>query len=234
MSETRSVDRCKRLRAVVFDCDGVLFDSAAANLGFFDAALAAAGLPALDARGRQLALGYSTHQLVDALYADVEVRARLRAAAQALDYTPFYGRMRPMEGLYDILAQLRGQYALGMATNRGTTVHGVMQRFALADYIRVAVGVLDVERPKPDPGMLLECAARLGVVPAEAVYVGDQESDRRAAEAAGMPFIGIGATAGGTIRIDDLSELPAVLSRLEGAAGLDSGRAAITNAASGT
>lgn len=233
MTGTRSVDRRKRLRAVVFDCDGVLFDSAAANLGFFDAALAAAGLPALDARGRQLALGYSTHQLVEALYTDEDVRARLRAAAQALDYTPFYGRMRPMDGLYDILARLRGQYVLGMATNRGTTVHGVMQRFGLVDYIRVAVGVLDVKRPKPDPAMLLECVARLGTVPAEAVYVGDQEGDRRAAEAAGMPFIGVGATAGGPIRIDDLVELPDALLRLEREAEPDSERAARANAASG-
>lgn len=228
MSETRP-----RFHAVVFDCDGVLFDSAAANLGFFDTALAAAGLPALDARGRQLALGYSTHQLVDALYAEEHVRARLRAAAQSLDYTPFYRLMRPMAGLYDVLAQLRGRYRLGMATNRGTTVHGVMQRFALADYIEAAVGVLDVARPKPDPGMLLECAARLGAVPAETVYVGDQEGDRRAAEAAGMPFVGIGATAGATVRIDGLAELPDVLLRLEEEMLPDSGRAAIANATSG-
>lgn len=41
---------------------------------------------------------------------------------------------------------------------------------------------------KPRPGMLLRLLARSGVPADRALYVGDLEIDRRAAEAAGMPF----------------------------------------------
>ncbi len=43
-------------------------------------------------------------------------------------------------------------------------------------------------RKKPEPGMLLEWAAELEVSPANILYVGDSESDRQAAQAAGCQF----------------------------------------------
>jgi phosphoglycolate phosphatase-like HAD superfamily hydrolase len=47
----------------------------------------------------------------------------------------------------------------------------------------------DVARVKPDPAGLLLCAERLGIEPAEAVYVGDTPLDVRASLAAGMGAI---------------------------------------------
>jgi len=203
-----------RIRAVVFDCDGVLFDSALANIRFFDAALASAGLDRLDARGRQLALSLSTHQLVEEVCADEYERVRLLAAAVALDYGPFYDFMQPVTGLHDLLTYLRRHYRIGMATNRGRTIHEVIRRFDLAPYLEVALGVLDVERPKPDPEMLTKCLVQLDTEPAHAVYVGDQDTDRRAAEAAGMYFVAVGDETEAALRIGALAELPAVLARL--------------------
>jgi beta-phosphoglucomutase-like phosphatase (HAD superfamily) len=43
----------------------------------------------------------------------------------------------------------------------------------------------DVEKRKPAPEPLLECAARLGVPPGECLYVGDRHVDMRAGKAAG-------------------------------------------------
>jgi HAD superfamily hydrolase (TIGR01662 family) len=45
------------------------------------------------------------------------------------------------------------------------------------------------ERKKPGPAMLRELMAELGALPAETCFVGDAESDRLAAEAAGVSFI---------------------------------------------
>jgi len=202
------------LRAVVFDCDGVLFDSAEANIAFFDDALAAAGLAPLDALGRQLAMSMTTHQMVEVLFEDRATRERVVAAAQALDYGPYYGCMRPVDGLHDVLGNLRRDYRIGLATNRGKTVHEVIRRFRLTPYFEVALGVLDVARPKPYPDMLEQCLARLDVAPQEAVYVGDQDCDRQAAAAAGMHFIAVGDQAGAALGIASLAELPVALARL--------------------
>jgi len=43
-------------------------------------------------------------------------------------------------------------------------------------------------RKKPNPGMLLEWMREFGVSPVDTVFVGDSESDRQAAEAAGCRF----------------------------------------------
>ena len=44
------------------------------------------------------------------------------------------------------------------------------------------------ERRKPQPAMLLEIAERFGVSPDQTLFVGDAETDRQAAEAAGCRF----------------------------------------------
>jgi histidinol-phosphate phosphatase family protein len=41
---------------------------------------------------------------------------------------------------------------------------------------------------KPAPGAVLDALARFGARPADCLFVGDRESDRQAAEAAGVPF----------------------------------------------
>jgi histidinol-phosphate phosphatase family protein len=41
---------------------------------------------------------------------------------------------------------------------------------------------------KPAPGAILDALARFGVAAADCLFVGDQESDRQAAEAVGVPF----------------------------------------------
>lgn len=42
---------------------------------------------------------------------------------------------------------------------------------------------------KPEPGMLLAACEEWGITPAEAVYGGDLDSDREAAQAAGMRYV---------------------------------------------
>ena len=57
---------------------------------------------------------------------------------------------------------------------------------AWASYFAAVLGPDDVGgRAKPDPAMLLEGLSRLGVSPAEAVYVGDMAIDVQTAQARG-------------------------------------------------
>jgi D-glycero-D-manno-heptose 1,7-bisphosphate phosphatase len=48
---------------------------------------------------------------------------------------------------------------------------------------------VECECRKPKPGLLLEALADLGVAPSACVMIGDRDSDRAAAEAAGVPFV---------------------------------------------
>jgi len=203
------------IRAVLFDCDGVLFDSHRANIEYFNAVLVAAGQPRLDPERERWATALAGSQLLDALFGDDrELVERVRRVAQGIDYGPFFECMQPAPGLFETLAHLKATYRLGMATNRGTTVPQVVERFGLGAYLDIAVGVLDVARPKPFPDMLDKCLAHFGLEPAEAIYVGDAPSDRQAAAAAGLFFIGVGDHTGGTRSIVDLRDLPQAILRL--------------------
>jgi HAD superfamily hydrolase (TIGR01509 family) len=201
------------LELVIFDCDGVLFRSEKANVAFYNEVLRLAGEAPLDSPGEAACHALSSAQLFEKYYGDrPETLALLRATAKALDYGPFYPMMEPRTGLHEILAELRRCYRTAMATNRGQTVRGVIAHFALEPLFDLAVGVLDVERPKPHPDMLLKCVDQFGIAPAAAVYVGDQPGDAACARAAGTRFIAVGAAIpDAEHRIEELDELAPLL-----------------------
>ncbi len=197
---------------IIFDCDGVLFDSRPANVAFHNAVLDELGQPRLDAEGEDLGHYLAAGQLYDHLFGTGNaLRARASEVARALDYSPFYELMRPVPGLYETLSLLDRSYRLAMASNRSRTVHVLAERFELKPFLQVVVGAGDVENPKPAPDMLLYCCQRLSVATAAALYVGDASTDRLAAEAAGMCFIGVGDHSGAGDPIPDIRALPARL-----------------------
>ena len=197
------------LKLVIFDCDGVLFDSRPANVAFHNAVLERLGLPRLDSEGEDLGHFMAASQLYDHLLgSNTPIRKRASEVARALDYSPFYDLMEPVAGLFETMETLKDGYQLGMASNRSRTVHVVAQRFGLSRYLDVVVGTGDVARPKPAPDMLLYCTERLGISTELAVFVGDADSDRLAAEAAGMSFIGVGSDSGADHPISSIAEVP--------------------------
>lgn len=200
------------LRLVILDCDGVLFESADANIAFYDSILAELGQPPLDERGRELCHRLSGPQLWTHLFStDADLLARARAVAARADYSPFYSMMRPVADLNETLRRLASHCPLALATNRGRTVAGVVRHFALDRFFSTWLGALDVARAKPAPDMLLGCLDRTGVAAASSVFVGDTSVDFEAATAAGVPYVGIGPHSGGSIIIEELRHLPAVL-----------------------
>lgn len=202
-------------RAVIFDCDGVLFDSWHANIAFYNAIRATLGLPPMDRAWEDRAHFLAATSVLEEMFGhDPALAADARRVFASTDYEPFFDLMVPVPGLFDVLAALRPAWRLGMATNRGATVPGVMRRFGLDAWLDAAVGVLDVSRPKPHPDVIQECLVRLGVSPAAGVYVGDAESDLVAARAAGVEFVAVGDGSWRARRVRELRELPAVLEGL--------------------
>jgi HAD superfamily hydrolase (TIGR01662 family) len=104
---------------------------------------------------------------------------------------------RVVAGLRETLETLRGQAArLGIATGSDEVSCEPLHREGLMGYFAAAFTSRDVEPRKPDPEVLLECAAALGVEPKEAVYVGDTPLDIGAAKTAGMAAVAVLTGAG--------------------------------------
>lgn len=98
---------------------------------------------------------------------------------------------RLFPGMPELLGDLEARaIPWGVVTNKFERfAHPIMESLGLAQRAAVVVGGDTCPRSKPFPDPLLFAAAKLGVVPARTLYVGDDERDIQAARAAGMPVL---------------------------------------------
>jgi HAD superfamily hydrolase (TIGR01509 family) len=175
---------------IVFDCDGVLFESRAANLAYYNTILELFDEPPVDPADEvraRLCHTAASPEVFRVLLGEERMTAALDAA-RSLDYRRFIPAMQPEPGLAGALAGLSALFPLAVATNRGGSMHEILEHFELAGFFRTVVTCRDVPRPKPHPDMLIEAARRLAIEPARILFVGDSELDRSAAAAAGIRF----------------------------------------------
>lgn len=180
-------------RAILFDLDGTLLDTAPDMIGALNELRIEerqAPLPFEAARSsvshgaaRLLKLGFpeaEATRLADLQRRYLEIyRARLSAET------------RLFEGMDGVLAELgRRGHALGIVTNKPAWLtQPLLEELALRERFACVVSGDTVSERKPHPMPMLH-AARLAGVPAQAcVYVGDAERDVQAAHAAGMPAL---------------------------------------------
>jgi phosphoglycolate phosphatase-like HAD superfamily hydrolase len=89
-----------------------------------------------------------------------------------------------------ILSRLRSRWRFAMFTGRMRwEAEYTLRRFAPQITFDPLIGMEDVVREKPDPDGLLKILA--ATKPERAYYVGDTMDDCRAAQDAGVPFIGV-------------------------------------------
>jgi len=108
------------------------------------------------------------------------------------DYLCVDTRLFP--GMEDLLQGLEDHdIAWGVVTNKFERfARPVMDGLGLAGRAAVIVGGDTCPRAKPFPDPLLFAANAIGVEPANTLYVGDDERDVQAARAAGMPVVAAG------------------------------------------
>ena len=96
-------------------------------------------------------------------------------------------------GVKDMLVGLKEQgYRIGIVTTKfAYRVRNIMKKFDAEDLFDVFIGVGDVTKVKPDPEGLLLAVKQLEVRVEDALYVGDSYVDAKAAEAAGLKFVGV-------------------------------------------
>jgi phosphoglycolate phosphatase len=203
------------LELVIFDADGVLFDSTESNTAYYNAIFARIGEPPMDPEEEKAGVFMSAPQVFELRAGGDAARIqRMREVARTMDATPFFNLMRPMVQLREFLTELKRRYRIGLATNRSATIPALIYYLGLDGVFDSVASARDKVRPKPAPDILELCLLRAGVDAKRAVYVGDAETDRIAAEGASMHFIGVGERVSHDHRIASLDELPIALERI--------------------
>ena len=184
------------LRAVVFDLDGTLVDSApdlhaAANLTLEEMGLDP--MPLAQVRGF---VGNGVAKLVERCLEAQKQPSKGAPLARAVErFKAHYAAApavltRPYDGVEALLGSLTARgLLLGVCTNKpeGLT-NAVLAGTGLDRHLRAVVGGDTASAMKPDPAPLHYCLRLLGAGVEETLYVGDSETDADTAAAAGMDF----------------------------------------------
>ena len=183
-----------RIDALIFDCDGVLFESHAANLAYYNRIFKRFNYPPVlpeQAFRAHLCHTASSPVVLAELMSAADLPLALSYAA-SIYYREFIPFMQPEPHLQQMLEKVAARYPLAVATNRGVSVEPILEHFGLKDYFSVVVTCRDVEQPKPAPDMLLLAAEKLQVAPEKCLFIGDSELDQQAASGAQVRFAAYG------------------------------------------
>jgi phosphoglycolate phosphatase len=184
------------IRAVLFDLDGTLLDTAPDLAAAANAMLAELGLPPRDPAVIATYIGKGIPKLVERTLAGaLDAAPDPTALARALPtYERHYAaesgrRSVPFPGVVEGLRALHGAgLPLACITNKAERFTLDLLRWTgLHGYFAAVVSGDTVARKKPDPEPVLTACARLGVRPGEALMIGDSANDVQAARAAGCP-----------------------------------------------
>lgn len=198
------------IKAVIYDCDGVLFDSFEANFAFYGQIMERFGQKPLDRGDCDLMRVLHTHcnkDVLSRLFCDDDTVARARAFSAGIDYRKLFPLMVMEQGLRETLEALKGRVELAVCTNRASSMEMLLKDFGLDGYFSCVMTAARVENPKPHPEPLLKVLEHYGIAPGEALFVGDSEVDRQAADAAGVPFVAYRGDMPALARIDRHQDL---------------------------
>ena len=179
----------EQVKVVIFDCDGVMFDSKDANEAYYNQILAHFGKPPMDSQQSEYVHMHTADQSVAHLFSDDPLLEQALAYRHQISYFPFIPLMEMEPYLKAFLEYLRPTYKTAISTNRSDTMNRVLLDHGLEAYFDLVISSLDVKYPKPHPESLIKILNHFSLSPHEAIYVGDSEIDELAAKAAGIPLV---------------------------------------------
>lgn len=204
-----------RLKAFIFDMDGVMLDSEPMHLEAYNAVLAPLNVSVPMSVFKAQYLGKRGMQVSEEIVKDYALPLtpeKLHEQKRAQHETILQRRDLPVTaGLHDALRAMHALVPLALASNSNpNSIRIITERLEIKKYFSVLVSGSNVPHGKPAPDIYLKTAEELGVPAEECGVLEDSPVGIRAAQAAGMACIAITTTHGR----EELKEADVIIDRM--------------------
>jgi HAD superfamily hydrolase (TIGR01509 family) len=209
------------LQLIIFDSDGVLVDSEPITGSVLASLLGEFGYGITAEQGVKLCRGRKMADIIAEIEAnsgiqlseDFVPRLRLRVAQS------FQTDLKAIAGIPEVLERLELPYCVA-SSGPTEKIRAALQATGLLQHFDGRIfSAYEVQSWKPDPGLFLYAASRMGAQPAKCVVVEDSPLGVQAAVAAGMGALGYAAVDedidplrdAGAVVFRSMGELPSLL-----------------------
>ncbi len=182
------------IKAVLFDLDGTLADTAP-DLGYaINRMRAARGLPPLPLAATRPVTSLGARGMLgvglDVTPGHPEYAA-LRDEFLGIYADNLCRETRLFPGMAELLAELERRAVLwGVVTNKAERfTHPLLELLGVHSRAACIIGGDTTGKIKPDPASLLAASERIGIAPQHCIYLGDDRRDVQAGRAAGMQAV---------------------------------------------
>lgn len=181
----------QKTRCVIYDCDGVLFDSFEANTRLYNDLCAKVGKAALQKEELEYVHTHTVYEAIHFIFGKGdELEKKALEALKEIDLRHYIVYLKMEPHLFEALNGLKEkQILLAINTNRTTSMKYIMERFDLWPFFDMVVTALDVKHPKPHPESIEKILRNFDLKKGEVVFIGDSEVDRQTARSSGVPFV---------------------------------------------
>ena len=179
-----------RIKAVLFDMDGTLLDTAPDFIAVIQSMRADRGLPAVDEKTVRDVVSGGARAMVASAFevdplSDEFDPLRLDFLDRYQDHCAIHSHL--FEGMEELLADLeRARLTWGVVTNKPVRyAEPIMQALGLAKRSAVLICPDHVTYSKPDPEPVLLACKQINIEPQAVIFVGDDRRDIESGRAAG-------------------------------------------------
>jgi len=180
-----------KIRCVIYDCDGVLFDSIEANKRLYNDLCSVVGRGQLKEEEINYVHSHTVNEAIHLIFGeDDALEKRALESLKQVDLREYIGYLKMEPYLLQILNLLKANGIIRVInTNRTTSMPHIMERFHLWPFFDMVVTALDVNNPKPHPESIEKIIQKFNLNKEEVVFIGDSEVDQQTAKSAGIKFI---------------------------------------------
>jgi len=190
----------QKIKAIIFDLDGVIVDTAVFHYQAWKKLANSMGFDLTEAQNEKLK-GISRLESLDILLEIGKINSMSDEEKQQLAtkknewYRENILKMTPQDilpGVKNFLAELKKadyKIAIGSSSKNAGTI---LERIGMKNFFDAVVDGTKITRSKPDPEVFLKGAQELNIPPEQCLVFEDAESGIEAAKNAGMKTIGVG------------------------------------------